>query len=297
MSTNSSVAIRTALLSSIGNALLAVAKGLAGVFGNSSALIADAIESLNDMLASILLVFGLRYATMPPDAKHPYGHGKAEPLATFLVVAILVASAVIIAYKSFQNLMHPREAPEAYTLLVLIGIIAVKEGMYRYVIKGSETTGSTSLKADAWHHRSDAITSAAAFIGISLALLLGEGWEHADDWAALFACIIIIYNAYRIFRPALGEVMDENSHPITERKVRDRAAATPGVLGTEKCFVRKTGFSYHIDLHLQVDGALTVQQGHEIAHAVKDNIRMAVPQVADVHIHVEPFEVAALPQN
>jgi cation diffusion facilitator family transporter len=289
MSMHRKTAIRTALLSLVGNGFLAVAKALTGILGNSAALIADAIESLNDMLASLLVVFGMRYATMPADDNHPYGHGKAEPLVTFLVVAILVASAVVIAWQSISNLSQPREAPEAYTLLVLLAIIIIKEVMYRLVSKAGEHTGSSALQADAWHHRSDAITSAVAFFGIGITLLMGEGWEHADDWAALLACAFILYNAYRIFRPALGEVMDEHSHPIMEHEVRRLSANTHGVQGTEKCFVRKTGLNYHIDLHLQVEGSLTVQQGHEIAHAVKDNIRQTLPNVADVHIHVEPF--------
>ncbi len=272
----------------IGNGILAIAKGLTGVWGNSSALIADAVESLNDMLASLLVVFGLRYATLPPDEKHPYGHGKAEPLVTFLVVAILVASAVIITWQSVLNLRTSREAPEAYTLIVLLAIILIKEVMFRMVIKGSDSTGSSALKADAWHHRSDAITSAAAFIGIGLALLMGEGWEHADDWAALFACVIILYNAYRIFRPALSEVMDENTHPDMEMEVRRLSVNVDGVLGTEKCYIRKTGLYYYIDLHLQVNGGISVQEGHLIAHHTKDAIRKALPNVADVHIHVEP---------
>ncbi len=288
MGTQRRRAINTAMLSMVGNGILAVAKGITGVLGNSHALIADAVESLNDFLASMLVVFGLRYATLPPDENHPYGHGKAEPLVTFLVVAILVASAVIIAWQSVLNLSSPREAPEAYTLVVLVAIIVIKETMYRVVSKGSHLTGSSSLKADAWHHRSDAITSAAAFMGIAIALVMGEGYEHADDWAALVGCGIILFNAYRIFRPALAEVMDENVHPQIEAIVRDVAMLVNGVDGTEKCFVRKTGLNYHIDLHLRVDGKLTVHEGHAIAHRVKDNIRKSLPSVADVHIHVEP---------
>jgi len=288
MGSGKSRAIRTAMLSMLGNGVLAVVKGATGIFGNSHALIADAIESLNDMLASLLVVFGLRYATMPADQNHPYGHGKAEPLVTFVVVAILVASAVIIAWQSIANLNQPREAPEGYTMLVLLGVIVVKEVLYRVVLKGSEATNSSSLKADAWHHRSDALTSAAAFIGIGLALWFGEGYESADDWAALFACTIILYNAYRIFRPALGEVMDENDHPEVEAMVRSSALEVKGVLGTEKCYVRKTGLYYLIDLHLRVEGSISVLEGHAIAHQVKDHVRAMHPFVADVHIHVEP---------
>ncbi len=272
----------------LANTFLAIGKGVVGFLGNSSALIADAMESLNDMLASLLVIIGLRYATLPPDENHPYGHGKAEPLVGFAVAVVLVASAVLVAWHSIRSLMEPREAPEAYTLYALAAIVLIKELMYRFVRKKGEQTGSNSLQADAWHHRSDALTSGAAFVGISVALLFGEGYEHADDWAALFACVIILYNAYRMFRPALGEVMDEHKYPELEQAVRDIAEGTAGVHGTEKCYVRKVGLSYYVDLHLWVDGAISVYEGHNIAHEAKDAIRAALPEIADVHIHVEP---------
>ncbi len=282
------IAVRTALSGAVGNGLLALIKGAVGIAGNSSALIADAVESFGDMLSSLITVFGLRYATLPPDDNHPYGHGKAEPLITFVTVAVLAVSAAAITWHSITNLFIPREAPEAYTLYILGGIIVIKEGLFRYVRRRNQDVKSTALEADAWHHRSDALTSAAGFVGIAAAVYLGEGFEHADDWAALFACGIILYNAYRIFRPALGEVMDEHKYPELEAEVRRLSENTAGVTGTEKCYVRKTGFHFLVDLHLRVNGEITVRAGHEIAHAVKDRVRRNLPEVADVHIHVEP---------
>ena len=281
-------AIKASYLSIAGNALLAVAKFITGVFGNSYALIADAIESTTDVFSSILVLLGLRYASKPADANHPYGHGKAEPLFTFIVVGFLIVSATIIAYESIENINTPHEVPAPYTLLVLAAIIIIKETFYRVVSKKGKQTESSVLKADAWHHRSDAITSLMAFIGISIALVMGKGYENADDWAALFASGFILYNAYLILRPALGEVMDEHRYDEIEDQIRKIAHSHPGVVDTEKCYIRKTGMTYHVDLHIAVNAQISVKEGHEIAHRVKDEILQNNPQIADVLIHVEP---------
>ena len=285
---NHKEASRTAILSMVGNAALAVIKGLTGIFGNSYALIADAIESTTDVFASMLVLIGIRYSIKPADENHPYGHGKVEPLITFAVVGFLVISATVIAYESVINIQTPQEIPETYTLIVLGLIIIIKEGFYRFVSKKGDSTRSSSLKADAWHHRSDAITSLIAFVGISIAIFMGEGYETADDWAALAASGFIIYNAYLIFRPALGEIMDEDTHDDVANKIRRISSTVEGVLGTEKCMVRKMGMVFHVDLHLIVPGRISVEEGHEIAHVVKDVIQSKMPEIADIHIHVEP---------
>lgn len=290
MDSNKQKAIHTAYLSIFGNAFLALVKGVAGVFGNSYALIADAIESTTDVFSSILVLFGLKYATKPPDENHPYGHGRAEPLVTFAVVGFLVISATIIAYVSIQHILTPHKIPKKFTLVVLAVIVIIKELFYRFVSKKSKETNSTSLKADAWHHRSDAITSLMAFIGISIAIYMGKGYESADDWAALLASGIIMYNAYRIFRPALGEIMDEHLYDDLVLEIRDISKNVKGVIDTEKCHVRKTGLSYLVDLHLIVDGKITVAQGHQIAHQLKNELKLIIPEISDVLIHVEPDE-------
>lgn len=283
-------AVSATYFSIIGNTVLAIAKALAGIFGNSYALIADAIESTADIFASLLVLFGLKYAERPADDNHPYGHGKIEPLITFMVVAFLVTSATVIAYESVQNilLVTHQKPPKLWTLIVLAVIIIWKEISFRIVLKRSKETNSSSLKADAWHHRSDAITSVMAFIGISVALIFGEGFETADDWAALFASGIILYNAYLIFRPALGEIMDENRYDDIIELVRIKALEVPGVLDTEKAFIRKAGMSYHLDLHAIVDGSISVAKGHEIAHRLQDYLKEEIPNLNFILIHVEP---------
>ncbi|MBD2720925.1 cation diffusion facilitator family transporter [Hymenobacter armeniacus] len=288
--TNEETAVKATYFSIAGNTGLALLKGLAGYFGNSYALVADAIESTADIFSSFLVLLGIKYANRPADDNHPYGHGRIEPLVTFLVVGFLMTSATVIAYESIQNIGTPHALPKAWTLLVLGGIICWKELSFRAVMKKAELTNSSSLKADAWHHRSDALTSVAAFLGISFALLMGPGYEAADDWAALLAAGLIFYNSYHIFRPALGEILDEHVHDDLVADIRRVALTVDGVLGTEKCFVRKAGMQYHVDLHATVSGDITVRQGHEIAHRLQDALRRELPQLGHVLIHIEPQE-------
>jgi cation diffusion facilitator family transporter len=286
--THTETAIKATYFSIISNTLLALIKGIAGFFGNSYALIADAIESTTDIFSSFLVLFGLKYASRPADENHPYGHGRAEPLITFLVVGFLITSATIIAYESINNIGTPHDLPKPFTLIILGAIILWKEFSFRKVLKKSKETNSSSLKADAWHHRSDAITSVAAFIGISIALIMGKGYESADDWAALFASFFILYNSYLIFRPALGEIMDEHLYDDLVSEIRIESLKVKGVIDTEKCFIRKAGMKYHVDLHAIVDATISVKEGHDIAHLLKDTLRKELPQLGHVLIHIEP---------
>lgn len=281
---------KTTYFSIVGNFLLAIAKWIAGYLGNSFALMADAIESTGDIFASILVLIGIKYAQKPKDENHPYGHGKIEPLITFVVVGFLIVSAIIIAFQSIQNIRTPHEAPKPFTLIILGVIIVWKELSYRFVNKKSSETNSTSLKADAWHHRSDAITSLAAFIGIGIAIFMGKGYESADDWAALIASGFILFNAYLIFRPALGEILDENFHHAEEEKIRHFAKEVDGVINVEKCHIRKHGMCYIVDLHMIVDGNMSVKKGHWISHELKDYLMLNMPELEDVLIHIEPDE-------
>ena len=287
---NEQTALRTTYFSIIGNTSLALIKGFAGFFGNSYALIADAIESITDIFSSLLVLFGLKYAKRPADKNHPYGHGRIEPLITFMVVAFLVTSATIIAYESIQIIQTPHKTPKSWTLIVLGCIVLWKEISFRIVISKSKETNSSSLKADAWHHRSDAITSIMAFIGISIAIIFGEGYEAADDWAALLASFFILYNSYLIFRPALGEIMDEHLYDDLIIEIRNKSIEVEGVLGTEKCFVRKAGMKYHVDLHARVNGEISVTEGHDIAHHLKDYLKKVIPNLGQILIHIEPNE-------
>ena len=290
MKNNEQAAVKAIYFSIVGNSCLAIVKGIAGVFGNSYALIADAIESTTDIFSSFLVLFGIKYSNRPADANHPYGHGRAEPLVTFLVVGFLITSATIIAYESISNIGTPHELPKPWTLIVLGVIIFWKEFSFRLVMKRGIQTNSSSLKADAWHHRSDAITSVAAFIGISIAIILGKGYESADDWAALFASGFILYNSYLIFRPALGEIMDEHLYDDLVAEIRTVSLNVDGIIETEKCFIRKSGMKYHVDLHAVVDATISVKEGHDLAHLLKDTLREKIFELGHILIHIEPSE-------
>ena len=288
--TNEQTAVKATYFSIVGNVCMALIKGFAGFFGNSYALIADAIESTTDIFASFLVLFGIKYSNRPADENHPYGHGRAEPLITFLVVGFLITSATIITYESFNNIATPHELPKPWTLVVLGAIIIWKEYSFRLVMKRSVESNSSSLKADAWHHRSDAITSVAAFTGISIALVLGKGYESADDWAALFAAGFIFYNSYFIFRPALGEIMDEHLYDDLIATIRKVAHQVDGIVYTEKCFIRKAGMKYHVELHAIVNSEISVKEGHALAHILKDTLREEIQELGHVLIHIEPTE-------
>lgn len=280
--------IRTTIIGIITSFLLAMVKGIAGYIGNSYALIADAIESASDVFTSLIVLTGIKIAKKPADHNHPYGHGKAEPIAGILVAVALFFAALIIIIQSVHEIITPHHAPAPFTLFVLVLVVITKEVLFRYVIKVGESVDSIAVKNDAWHHRSDAITSGAAFIGISIALIGGEGYEAADDYAALIASGVIIFNAYRLLKPALYELTDAAPQPDIIIKVRDASLKIPGVLAIDKCFVRKMGFDYFVDIHVIVDGNITVYEGHNIAHAVKDGLIEKYPKISDVLVHIEP---------
>lgn len=272
----------------LANLILAFVKGVAGLAGNSFALVADAIESITDVLTSLIVWLGLKTASKAPDEDHPYGHGRAEPLAGILVSISLIAAAIMIAVQSIKNITTPHETPKPYTLIVLIGVIIIKEYLFRMVNKTADNINSTALKGDAWHHRSDAITSFTAAIGVIIALIGGEGYESADDWAALVAGVFIVYNAVHIFQPAFHEVMDKAPPQYFIDEIKGLAKEVAGVKDIEKCTVRKSGFEFFVDIHIIVDGKIPVREGHEIAHAVKDHIIKHQPFVYNVSTHIEP---------
>ncbi len=282
--------IRSSLIGVAVNIVLAVFKGTAGYLGNSYALIADAIESLSDVVSSLVVAGGLRIASMPRDKNHPYGHGKAEPIAATLVGFALVAAATTIAIQAIHEIKTPHHAPAPFTLLVLIAVIVTKETLFRFVFRVGDSVSSTAVKTDAWHHRSDAITSLAVFIGISIALIGGKGYESADDWAALVASGIIVFNAYRLMRPAVGEVMDAAPSSDIVTRVREVATSITEVLGVDQCFVRKMGFDYFVDIHIWVDGGISVSEGHKVSSNVRKAIRDSDNRITNVLVHVEPDE-------
>jgi cation diffusion facilitator family transporter len=282
--------MRSTLVGILLNVVLAFAKGIAGFLGHSFALMADALESLSDVVSSFIVYFGLRLSIKPPDEDHPYGHGKFEPIAATIVSMSLTGAALTIVVVSVREILTPHQSPAPYTLIVLAGAAIIKEWLFHYVNEVGQSIESTAVRADAWHHRSDAITSSLAFVGISIGLVGGKGYETADDWAALGAACILLFNAYRQLRPALAELTDAAPPGDIDSAVRRVASAVPGVAALDKCFVRKMGFDLYVDLHVVVDGDLPVREGHVIAHRVKDAILASDTRIAEVLVHIEPLE-------
>jgi cation diffusion facilitator family transporter len=270
------------------NLVLGAAKLAGGIFGHSYALVADAAESLLDTLSSLLVWAGFRLAAKPPDADHPYGHGKASALSGLMVAGTVFLAAAGIAWQSVHEIITPHHGPHWLTLPLLAVVVAVKEIFSRRMMRLDAKYGATALKAEAWHHRSDAITSAAAFIGIAIGVVGGPGYEAADDWAALLACVLIAANGVIIARGSLGEIMDTAVPVETEAEIRRLAGDVPGVRYVEKCRVLRSGLSLLVDIHVHVDAALTVREGHAIAHAVKDALVAAPLTISDVAVHIEP---------
>lgn len=282
-------AIRTTQIGICISIILVVLKAVSGHMGHSYALIADATETGADVFSSTLLWIGLKIAMKPADPKHPYGHGKAEPIASIVISFFLMGASVWIGWHALELVRTPHEMPRRFTLYVLLVVMIIKEAMFRYVLKVGNEIKSNAVKADAYHHRSDAITSVAAFIGITIALIAGKGYEGADDWAALLASGLIFYNAIQLLQPGLAEIMDAAPSEEIVIQVRTLAVQVIEVKLIEKCYVRKMGFDYFVDLHIELDPHITVAEGHRISHLVKDKLIQSELNIKDVLIHVEPF--------
>ena len=272
------------------NAALAIVKLVAGLVGNTYALVADAVESTADIFASLVVWGGLRVASRDPNDDYPFGYGKAESVAAVIVAMMLLAAALGISFEAVREIRTPHKTPAPWTLLVLIGVLIVKYGMFRRTKSIGIEAHSTAAKADAWHHASDALTSAAAFVGISIALWGGPGWEQADDWAALFAAVVIFYNGILLIRPPLNDLMDRMPGMEIVEPVRAAASMVPSVLAVEKLSARKAGMVYYVDIHVQADPSMSLRGAHELSGAVKSAIRQRVPNVAGVLVHMEPYE-------
>jgi len=271
------------------NALLVLVKLIAGIVGHANALVADAVESSADIFSSLIVWMGLSIAARPADEDHPYGHGKAEPLAAAVVSLMLLGAAVGISILAIREIRTPHHLPAPFTLFVAAGVIIVKEILYRRVSRVGKDVGSTAVTADAWHHRADAVSSLAAFIGISIALIGGRGWEAADDWAALVAAILVAVNGVRTLRPAISGLMDEAPDTTVKVRAMEAACSVDGVRKVENLKLRRSGLGFYVDLHVQADPVITLEDAHEIAARVKYAILDAIPNAVNVLVHMEPF--------
>lgn len=280
---------RVVIVAAVTNLLLGACKVTAGIIGNSYALIADGIESLVDLAAGLLVYGAVFFSQRPADERHPYGHGKAESLAGLFVALLLCGAAVWVAVQSVEALRTPQPPPAPWTLVVLLIVVIAKWWVGRTISAVATMVGSVALSADAAHQRSDAITSLAAGIGISLALVGGPSWAFADGGAALFASGIILMNGINLVTEAMHDLLDAAPPGDIADRVTAQALNVPGVKGVEQCRVRRSGTQYLVDMHLIVSGDITVHAGHEIARLVRRTVCQD-PQlrVQDVLIHVEP---------
>jgi cation diffusion facilitator family transporter len=280
--------LRATTVALVVSAALGSLKIGAGVLGNSYALVADGVESVLDIFTGLLVIGGLRVSARGPTASYPYGRGKAEPLAALVVATVLLLAAVVIAIGAIREIVSPQTVPAPFTLAVLVVVLIAKEGTFQWLVRRGRAAGSQAIEVDAWHHRADALTSLAAFIGISIALVAGPEWASADDWAALVACAVITWNGVRLFREGLREVLDVAAPREVQDRVRAVARAVDGIEGIDEVRVRRSGLVYLVDIHVEVDGGLTVREGHDLGHRVKDHLLHCELPILDVLVHVEP---------
>ena len=282
---------RATIVALLVSASLATLKIGAGIFGNSYALVADGVESVLDLFSGLLVLGGLRVSASTPTSSYPYGRGKAEPLAALAVATVLLLAAVGIAVGAAREIVSPQTVPAPFTLVVLVVVLAVKEGTFQWLIRRSRAVGSQAIEVDAWHHRADALTSLAAFVGISIALVFGEEWAQADDWAALVACGVIGWNGVRLFRGGLREILDVAAPPEVRERIRAVAVSVEGVRGIDELRVRRSGLVYLVDIHVEVDGHISVRAGHSLGHVVKDRLLACELPILDALVHVEPLRM------
>ncbi|HYO14490.1 MAG TPA: cation diffusion facilitator family transporter [Thermoanaerobaculia bacterium] len=281
---------RAAQMGLLANAVLAIVKFLTGVVGNSYALVADAVESATDIFSSLIGWGGLRISARSADEQFPFGYGKAEALAAAVVAVMLLGAATGVAIEAVREILTPHQVPAPFTLAVLLGVVVVKEILFRRVFEVGEEVESTAVRGDAWHHRSDAITSAAAAVGITVALIGGPEWAEADDWAALLAAGVIYFNGWRILRPAIGDLMDRSPGAAVIEQIAATAAGVPDVRAVETLKVRRAGVGLYVDIHVQADPGMSLHDAHIVSGMVKSAIRREVPAVLGVLVHMEPFE-------
>jgi len=287
--------IRSTLLGIIVNALLAVIKLVAGLLGNAYVLVADAAESLGDIVTSLIVLGGLRIASREPSDLYPYGYGRAETLAAATVALVLIGTAFGIAWAAIHEIRTPHHGPAAWTLIVLVVVIATKWVVSKAISRAGQAIGSQSVKADAWHHLSDAITSTAAFVGIAIGVWNGPGWETADDWAALFAAAIIVLNGALLLKEAIHDLMDRKLESDLYSAIRIKAEQVPAVRTIEKLALRRTGLSVFGEIHVQADPAMSLADAHALGGKVKQSIQQAYPEVVHLLVHMEPFDESSSP--
>jgi cation diffusion facilitator family transporter len=280
---------QAALLGLIVNLALGIAKLVGGLLGGSYALVADAVNSLGDVVSTIVVLVALRVAQRPPDNEHPYGHTRAEGIAATNVAVVIIMSALAIAWEVMGRSGGERPLPPGWTLWIAGLNVAIKEGLYRYKYAIGKRTGSAAIIANAWDHRSDALSALAVLFGLAVTRLGGKEFLWADSAASLVVVAAIIYSGVKLFHLSASELMDIQADEPMVEQIRAAAANVPGVRGVDKLWVRKSGLEYFADIHIEVDAQMSVADGHLIGHNVKDQLLARFHVLRDVLVHLEPY--------
>ncbi|WP_146393185.1 cation diffusion facilitator family transporter [Allorhodopirellula solitaria] len=280
---------QAALLGLVVNLVLGVVKLVGGILGSSFALIADAVNSIGDVVTTLVVLFALRVAQRPADAEHPYGHSRAEGIAASNVALLVIISAVLVGWEAIQRISTEHTVPPAWTLWIAGGNVIIKEGLYRYKVQVGKRTGSASIIANAWDHRSDALCALAVLIGLAAVRFGGPRFAWADEAASLVVVAAIVWTGVQLFRASASELMDVQANPDLVDRMRAAAVEVDGVENVETLWVRKSGLEYFADIHIEVDQALTVAEGHRIGHRVKDHLLEQFISLRDVLVHLEPY--------
>lgn len=280
---------RAAVLGLAVNFVLALVKLIAGIIGNSFALIADAVNSAGDVVTTVVVLFALRVAQRPADAEHPYGHSRAEGIAACNVALLLIVSAVGISWEAMQRISVPHDIPPTWTLWIAAGNMLIKEVLYQYKVRIGRRTGSAAMIANAWDHRSDAFCSLAVLLGLAAIRIGGPQFIWADEAASLVVAAAIAWSGSQLFRASASELMDVQADPQFVADIRTATLSVAGVREVETLWVRKSGIEFFADIHIEVDPHLTVAAGHRLGHRVKDQLLENFPTLRDVLVHLEPF--------
>lgn len=278
------------------NAILIVLKFIAGFVGRSSAMVADAVHSLSDFISDIIVLVFVKIAGKPKDKGHDYGHGKFETLATMIIGILLFIAGIGLMINGVESVIaslngQTLERPTMLALVVALASIGSKEWLYRYTLKAGKRLNSPAVTANAWHHRSDAVSSLGTLVGIAGAMFLGDRWRILDPIAAIVVSVFIIKSGYDIVKPCIAELLEASLPDNTEREIITLVTSVPGIESVHNLRTRRIGNGIAIDLHAQMDGNLTLSQAHEKATAAENAIRRAFGNNSIINIHMEPLSL------
>jgi len=285
------IAVRVSAVSIIGNIVLSVLKILAGIISHSSALVSDGIHSASDLVSSVIVIVGVKLSSKEEDADHPYGHERLECVAAIVLSVLLLLTGCLIGHQAFETIISGKAEtviqPGIFSLTAVILSIIMKEAMYWYTRYYAVRIHSGALMADAWHHRSDSLSSVGALIGIIGAR---HGLQILDPAACLVICIFIIKTAYEIFRDAVNQMVDKACDKETEARIRDCIMKQEGVISIDLLKTRTFANRIYVDLEISADGQMTLAEAHEIAHRIHDNVEQEIQDVKHIMIHVNPAQ-------